>query len=374
MAQSGCHIKHLIVGFDPTSPISLIWDESTIPSTKLADFPLQPNANGRVFGWRGSAEWPLLVYDPGHTGVITSPHQLFGNWTFGGKRVASLGASTGNKNQSAWENGYEALEILDADRDGKVSGEELAPLGLWFDRNRDGVSQPGEVQSLKDLEVTELFYKSSATDPVTGDIYASNGFTRIVDGKPVLGRSVDWYARSYNSKVEAALSIKTNVAPEASAPAETQQVSRVNLSREALLKTGENLLGVWRWRSHTADKNGNFPEGLVVFEELDGPSLRGYTLVEMQLKEKPGYLAKSMVTLSRLHGSLLKTSDEEIHIEFTVTASDGHITRTRATLDIALKTLKGESKSRRSDNGKINPSTFEVDYSWTAKELRHDTK
>ena len=47
-----------------------------------------------------------------------------------------------------WENGFEALGSLDTDRDGELRGSELDPLALWFDRDRDGVAQPGEVTSI----------------------------------------------------------------------------------------------------------------------------------------------------------------------------------------------------------------------------------
>ena len=39
-----------------------------------------------------------------------------------------------------------SLALLDTNHDGKLSGKELDALALWFDKNRDGVSQPGEVK------------------------------------------------------------------------------------------------------------------------------------------------------------------------------------------------------------------------------------
>src|SRR5690606_41632977 len=52
-----------------------------------------------------------------------------------------------------------ALGTLDADGDGQISGEELKPLALWFDENRDGVSQAGEVRPVVEAGVTALFYQ-----------------------------------------------------------------------------------------------------------------------------------------------------------------------------------------------------------------------
>jgi hypothetical protein len=60
------------------------------------------------------------------------PFPLFGNVTF----------------WLFWRNGYEALAVLDDDRDGKLQGAELAGLALWHDRNGNGISEDGEVQPL----------------------------------------------------------------------------------------------------------------------------------------------------------------------------------------------------------------------------------
>jgi hypothetical protein len=73
-----------------------------------------------------------LVYDATGGGSITSALQLFGSvsyWLF-------------------WSNGYHALAALDDDGDGELRGPELAHMALWIDRNRNGVSDDGEVRPL----------------------------------------------------------------------------------------------------------------------------------------------------------------------------------------------------------------------------------
>lgn len=73
------------------SPISLLWNSKVdieLNKTAVA-FPLDPFKKGKYYTWKASADAPLLVYDPEHTGKITSAKQLFGDWTFGGKRLAS---------------------------------------------------------------------------------------------------------------------------------------------------------------------------------------------------------------------------------------------------------------------------------------------
>lgn len=73
-----------------------------------------------------------LVYDATGRGSITSALQLFGSvtyWLF-------------------WTNGYQALAALDDDGNGELRGRELVHMGLWIDRDRNGVSDHGEVQPL----------------------------------------------------------------------------------------------------------------------------------------------------------------------------------------------------------------------------------
>ena len=112
--------------------------------------------------WKASEKAPLLVYDPTHSGNVASAKQLFGTYTFGGK-TTKVADYQSDAVRTPWGNGYEALALLDSNRDGKLSGKELKDLALWFDQNRDGVSQPGEVKSLSALGVTALYYKPDRT-------------------------------------------------------------------------------------------------------------------------------------------------------------------------------------------------------------------
>ena len=74
---------------------------------------------------------------------------------------------------------------------------------MWFDKNRDGISQPGEVKSLSALGVTALYYKPDRTDPKSGNIQADLGYERMVNGKLVKGASVDWFAQTFSTRQEA---------------------------------------------------------------------------------------------------------------------------------------------------------------------------
>ena len=190
------------------SPISLLWDENASLTDSMTVVPFSIDASRpEAFSlWKASEKAPLLVYDPTHTGKVTSAKQLFGTYTFGG-RTTKAAYYQSDEARTPWDNGYEALALLDTNRDGKLSGKELDPLALWFDKNRDGVSQPGEVESLSALGVTALYYKPDRTDPKSGDIQANFGYERLVDGKLIKGASVDWFANTFSTKQEATVAL-----------------------------------------------------------------------------------------------------------------------------------------------------------------------
>lgn len=92
-----------------------------------------------------------LVHAPDTRRPITSGLQLFGSVTF----------------WMFWENGYRALEALDDNQDGSLTGSELRGLALWHDRDSDGVSDKGEVADLAHWQIVALSTEHvvTASDP-----------------------------------------------------------------------------------------------------------------------------------------------------------------------------------------------------------------
>ncbi len=117
----------------------------------------------------------ILCWDPEHTGAITSGRQLFGSvtwWIF-------------------FENGYRALDALDDNRDGELRGMELSGLALWFDRNSNGVSDPGEVLPIESTGIAAISCR--ATDVEDGCAANLRGLT-MADGRVL--PTYDWVATS----------------------------------------------------------------------------------------------------------------------------------------------------------------------------------
>ena len=98
-------------------------------------------------GFGAKERWPwlradagVLVWDPENSGHITSARQMFGSYSW----------------QLFWRDGFDALAALDDNGDGWLRGGELAGISVWFDRNQNGISDPGEVTPLSALGITGL--------------------------------------------------------------------------------------------------------------------------------------------------------------------------------------------------------------------------
>ena len=127
-------ITPILVSFDRQASLSdLLAPERTVR------FDLPGDGLSRRWPWVKPTTG-ILVWDPKHTGKITSGLQLFGSvtwWLF-------------------WKDGYEPLAALDNDHNGWLEGKELQGIAVWFDRNGNGVADPGEVVSLASLGIRRI--------------------------------------------------------------------------------------------------------------------------------------------------------------------------------------------------------------------------
>ncbi|MEO6708659.1 MAG: hypothetical protein ABI054_14530, partial [Planctomycetota bacterium] len=85
-----------------------------------------------------------------------------------------------------FENGYRALEALDSDGNGSLTGDELDGLALWRDADSDGVSDAGEVESLSARGVVALTTKADGIDGLSptcsrGVMFADNSLRPTFD-------------------------------------------------------------------------------------------------------------------------------------------------------------------------------------------------
>ena len=134
-------------------------------------FEMEPGKR-ELWEWAGPKAG-ILVYAPdgrAPVGKITGA-SLFGNFT-GGKK---------------WADGYDALDSLDADRDGGVDGEELSKVFVWRDKNSDAEIQPEEIGP-----ASGLIGRLSSFAPPT--LFIEGGAT-LKDGRNVT--TWDWWPAKY---------------------------------------------------------------------------------------------------------------------------------------------------------------------------------
>ncbi len=354
--------------FYPSSPVSLIWDEGTDVESDVAvvQFPLDPRHPENWYLWKASAKAPLLVYDPDHTGRITSASQLFGHWTFGGKQFAArdLSPEMFRSGETPWKNGYEALASLDANGDDLLSGAELAPIGLWFDGNQDGVSQLGEVKSLSEAGVRKVFVKADRTDPTTGNITASTGFERVTADGAVRGSSIDWFSKGATAPFElyAVNNLSKLAAAPGGKPITVSAPAQTSVYGAAI--NGGNASGAWEW-SFSDQPGMKEAQGiLVIAEEKAGNRIHGMTLTELAMKT-PDNSAGSMARYENFEGAKSIGKNSRVEYRFQTTGSDTEKTETTFELASSGKRLDGETVQKLSRNGK----EVILRYRWTARRI-----
>lgn len=351
------------------SPISLLWEPEVEIDNDIAlvQFPLDPGMVGKWYEWKASAKAPLLVYDPTHQGRIVSAYQLFGNWTFGGRRLALSGMNDSSdymtRTEQSWENGYEALATLDGDGDGKINGEELEPLALWFDKNRDGISQAGEVVSAKSVGLTALYYKPDKTDKETGSIYTTQGFELTKGADRVIGTTVDWYGERGSSIAElmSKRGLRTSVCDHTT----DTQLHLPKLSKEAsgeksLANHNSVIRGMWKW-SFAPTSNAPFDQdsktqGILAFDGDALGNIAGYSFTSTALL--PESTNETLLSFSRLEGTTSLTIEGNLRLTFIVKPRLDMEIETEALLSNDHRILRGTSTARLYRGGKESRITY----------------
>ena len=105
-----------------------------IPESELVPFDINADGFDELVEWVGVNDG-LLVYNIENNEV--SGKNLFGDAT-------------------GFKNGFEQLATLDTNKDGALTGEELAGLSVWQDKNRNAKIDAGEILSLESLGITKL--------------------------------------------------------------------------------------------------------------------------------------------------------------------------------------------------------------------------
>lgn len=165
------------------TPIIFPLDEDRSLGSLLApgttvNFDLDGTARDQTWPWV-NPDTAILVWDPDHTGEITSGRQLFGSVTW----------------WLMFDNGYRALDALDDDRDGRLTGDELEGIAVWIDANSNGVSDPGEVRPVTEHRIAALSTRATTTED---GCPANHTGVRFTDARTL--PTYDWITASVETK------------------------------------------------------------------------------------------------------------------------------------------------------------------------------
>ena len=351
------------------SPVSLLMNDSVDieQNQAVADFPLELGKSGNWYTWKASAEAPLLVIDAAHSGQISSAAQLFGSWTFGGQPVA---ANTAASTPTPWENGFQAMAVLDKNGDGALRGEELATLALWFDANRDGHSDSGEVRPLFADNITALFYRGAARRSGTNDLYLQIGYERTIDGKVTAGRAVDWFGERSSSPIESAMKEQMRAVGKQPAPesALLPQAPAGAVLQPISGSTKSDFDGMWKWEMDPSDSKAFKEQGYSVNGifalRAHGDSLQGVTVLEAPAVGPKGK-RYSQMAMFPIRGTTGQDASNAQTVKFQ-TLGKHAVTENTAELSSSKQFLFGESLIQvKAANG----SAKSIRYRWKAKRM-----
>jgi hypothetical protein len=123
------------------------------------------NGSGQLLDWL-APQFAFLAWDPEGTGQITTGAQLFGTVTplANGPGIAA--------------NGFSGLAQYDLNQDGVINGDDaiFGQLVAWFDTNSNGVSDPGEVSSIRSLGVIAIpLAYATLAPPASGSYVGEDG-------------------------------------------------------------------------------------------------------------------------------------------------------------------------------------------------------
>jgi|GEM_PF-5307629 len=155
-------------------------------------------ANGVIFdidadgdldrtGWAG-ADDGLLVRDINDDGKINDASELFGE-------------STAKRDGDIAKDGFAALSDLDSNNDGIINKDDAAfgELNVWRDSNSDGITQEGELLSMRDIGLSSIDLEAETIAEVDqGNVHGLRSEWTDTDGEQ---HAIDdvWFATEKNT-------------------------------------------------------------------------------------------------------------------------------------------------------------------------------
>ena len=187
-------IDSLLSSINPSykTPIILDLDGDGIETISLSngvEFDIDNDGDIDLTGWVGEDD-ALLVRDINKDGIINDASELFGEETI---KEDGIKAS----------DGYDALRELDSNEDGVINAldDSFSELNVWKDSNSDGITDEGELLSLKEAGVAEISLGTiESTQTSNGNIIGLKSTYTNIDGEELAAADV-WFEIEANDLV-----------------------------------------------------------------------------------------------------------------------------------------------------------------------------
>ncbi|WP_083228450.1 Calx-beta domain-containing protein, partial [Veronia pacifica] len=140
------YITPLVLDLDGDGVETISVDVSKI------NYDLDADGVSHVTGWTASDDG-FLVWDINQDGLINDGSEMFG---------AGTNLADGTKARD----GIQALAQHDLNADGKIDASDAiyAQLNVWVDANQDGITDPNELKTLAELDITSISLGAVASD------------------------------------------------------------------------------------------------------------------------------------------------------------------------------------------------------------------
>jgi VCBS repeat-containing protein len=177
-----------------SDPIILDLGEQGIRLTNSVTFDMDGDGQSQVLAWP-TGEDGMLVMDLDRSGTIESGSEVFSPWF----------------NNGDFPHALAALASLDENGDGQLDWRDsaYAEIDVWIDANGDGITDEGELQSLKSLGISSIGLEADET-------------RGLIDGQTVLATGIFNYASGLKGQFAAVELTETSqtlvIAGEGAAP------------------------------------------------------------------------------------------------------------------------------------------------------------
>jgi hypothetical protein len=252
-------------------------------------------------------------------------------------------------------------------------------LALWFDKNRDARVDAGELRRVNEQGIEVLYFSNYHNVANSEDLQIEIGYERrLADGSLVQGSAVDWFAQTFETRLEAVHALHVQFEADRSIAALRQKINDGALRgvpqenpmafeprRAAAI--ARDVSGYWIWDYQNAD--GSSHPGVLALDQDEHGRLIGYTVVEMKLETNAQKLRSGVMTLPMTGSVNLDPSGAAQLALHTQDNMSGSLAESAATLSDEGNMLRGTTRQTFAIDRDGERRSASVVYDWVARRV-----